>query len=94
MWNGVPAVKAGAIIIGILLGTMTVFIIEKKLNAVAVTCLVGAVLSAFGFIHSAELGLHINSPFTIGYVIMAALCFILNLGKGKWFDAPDDFDYV
>ena len=31
MWNGVPGVKSGAIIIGILLGTMTVFIIDKKL---------------------------------------------------------------
>ena len=32
MWNGVPGVKAGAIIIGILLGTMTVFVIEKQLH--------------------------------------------------------------
>lgn len=94
MWNGVPAVKSGAIIIGILLGTMTVFIIEKKLNAVGITCLVGALLSAFGFIHSAELGLHLTSPFALAYLVMAVICFILNLGKGKWFDAPDDFDYV
>lgn len=94
MWNGVPAVKAGAIIIGILLGTMTAFIIDKKLHYVGITCLVGAVLSAFGFIHSASLGFHISSPFTVGYLTMAALCFLLNLGKGKWFDAPDDFDYV
>ena len=35
MWNGVPGVKAGAIIIGILLGTMTVFVIEKQLHKAA-----------------------------------------------------------
>ena len=51
-------------------------------------------LSAFGFIHSAELGLHLTSPFALAYLVMAVICFILNLGKGKWFDAPDDFDYV
>ncbi len=94
MWNGVPAVKAGAIIIGILLGTITAFIIDKRLDKVAITCLVGAVLSVFGFIHSAQLGVYPTSPFAIGYVIMAVLCFILHLGRGKWFDAPDDFDYV
>ena len=54
MWNGVPGVKAGAIIIGILLGTMTVFIIEKQLHKVGVTALVGYVLACFGFIHSAH----------------------------------------
>ena len=94
MWNGVPAVKSGAIIIGILLGTITVFIIDKKLDKVGITCLAGAALSLFGFIHSAELGFYITSPFTIGYLIMAVLCFILHQGRGKWFDSPDDFDYV
>lgn len=94
MWNGVPAVKPGAIIIGILLGTMTAFIIDKKLNRVAVTALAGAVLSLFGFIHSASLGIYPTSPFMIGYLIMAVLCFILHLGRKKWFKAPDDFDYV
>lgn len=94
MWNGVPAVKAGAIIVGILLGTITVFIIDKKLDKVAITCIAGALLSVFGFIHSAELGVHITSPFAIGYLIMAVICFILHFGRGKWFDSPDDFDYV
>ena len=94
MWNGVPAVKPGAIIIGILLGTMTAFIIDKKLNLVAITALVGAALSFFGFIHSASLGFYPKSPFMIGYISMAVLCFILHLGRSKWFKAPDDFDYV
>ena len=49
MWNGVPAVKSGAIIIGILLGTMTVFIIDKQLHKVAITAVVGYVLACFGF---------------------------------------------
>ena len=94
MWNGVPAVKPGAIIIGILLGTMTAFIIDKKLNLAAVTSLAGAALSFFGFIHSVALGFYPKSPFMIGYLSMAVLCFILHLGRSSWFKGPDDFDYV
>ncbi|MFI3207936.1 MAG: xanthine/uracil/vitamin C permease [Eubacteriales bacterium] len=94
MWNGVPAVKAGAIIIGILLGTVTVFIIDKKLDKVAIVFAVGAVLSMFGFIHSAALGFYPTSEFVIGYAISAILAFIFHLGRGKWIEEPDDFDYV
>ena len=94
MWNGVPAVKSGAIIIGILLGAVTVFIIDRKLRKASVVCLCGAVLSLFGFIHHAQLGFYITSPYMTGWLIAAAVLFVLSLGEGKWFNAPDTFDYV
>lgn len=94
MWNGVPGVKAGAVIIGILLGTITVFIIEKQLLKVGVVCLAGAVLACFGFIHSAQLGFNPDSPFAIAYLIAAVLAFILHTGRNSWFKGPDHFDYV
>ncbi len=94
MWNGVPAVKSGAIIIGILLASICVFMIDKKLRSAAVVSLAGAVLSLFGFIHNAELGFYPTSPFMIGWLIVAVILFALSFGKGKWFDAPDDFEYV
>lgn len=94
MWRGVAEVKSGAIIIGILLGTITAFIIDRRLDKVAVTSLVAAALAMFGFIHSAALGFYISSPFVIGYVIFAVLAYLMHLGRGKWCDAPDDFEYV
>ena len=94
MWNGVAATKAGAILIGILLGTMTVFVIDKKLDKVAITGLVGYVLAALGFIHSAALGFYPTSPFAIGYLSIAVLALILHLGRNSWFKGPDEFDYV
>lgn len=94
MWRGVSEVKSGAIIIGIILGTITAFIIDKRLDKVAITAIFAAVLSLFGFIHSAALGFYISSPFVIGYLIVAAISFILHLGRGKWFDAQEDFEYV
>ncbi|MEG0296585.1 MAG: xanthine/uracil/vitamin C permease [Clostridium sp.] len=94
MWRGVAEVKSGAIIIGILLGTITAFIIDRRLDKVAATSLVAAVLAMFGFIHSAALGFYISSPFVIGYVIFAVLAYLMHLGRGKWCDAPEDFEYV
>ncbi len=94
MWRGVPGVKAGAVITGILLGTMTVYIIEKKLRQVGILCIAGCLLSACGFIHSAQLGFHPTSPFAIGYLIVAALAFLLHIGRNSWFKGPDDFEYV
>ncbi|MDR2575392.1 MAG: xanthine/uracil/vitamin C permease [Treponema sp.] len=94
MWNGVPAVKSGAILIGLIWGAATVFIIDRELKKTGIVFIVAAVLSFFGFIHRSGLELAYNSPFMIGYAIMAVMCFILSLGKGKWFKAPDDFNYV
>lgn len=94
MWRGVAEVKSGAIIIGIVLGTITVFIIDRRLDKVAITSLAAAALALFGFIHSSALGFYISSPFVIGYLIFAAIAFILHLGRGKWFDAQEDFEYV
>lgn len=94
MWRGVPEVKSGAIIIGIILGTITVFIIDKRLDKVAITAVFAAILSLFGFIHSASLGFYLASPFVMGYLIVAVISLILHLGRGKWFDAQEDFEYV
>ncbi len=94
MWNGVPAVKAGAIVIGILLGSLTVFIIDKKLKRAGFVCLGGAVLSLFGFIHSAALGFYPTSPYMIGWLVAAIIFFVLDTGKNSWFKGPDEFEYV
>ena len=94
MWNGVPEVKAGAIIIGILLGSMCVFMIDRKLKSASLIALAGAVLSFFGFIHHAALGIYLTSPFMIGWLIVAVILFVLSFGEGKWFKAEDDFEYV
>ena len=92
MWRGVAEVKSGAIIIGIILGTITAFIIDKRLDKVAITALFAAVLDLFGFIHSDSLGIYLTSPFVAGYLVVAVISYILHLGRGKWFDAPENFE--
>lgn len=94
MWNGVPAVKAGAIIIGILLGTMTAFIIDRRMDRVAWTGAAATLLSCFGFVHAAELGFYPTSPFTIAYVIVTLLALIFHLTRKKLLTEIEDFEYV
>lgn len=94
MWNGVPTVKAGAILIGIILGTMTVNIIDRRLDKAAIIMLVGALLSGTGFMHFASLGWYFFTPQTIAYVVAAVLFFIFHLGRKSWFKSDNTFDYV
>ena len=94
MWNGVPAVKAGAIVTGIILGTIFAFIIDKRLDKVAITAFIGAAAACIGLVNSATLGFYPTSPFTIAYVIIGCLAIIMHLGRNSWFKGPDDYDYV
>ncbi len=94
MWNGVAATKAGAILIGILLGTMTVFIIDRKLHLAALTAAVGYVLAALGFIHSAALGFYPLSPYALGYLVVAAIAVVFHLGQKTWLQSEEGFEYV
>ena len=94
MWNGVAELHAGAIVTGLIWGSATAFIIDKRLDKTAIVFGVAAILAFFGFINCSAISIYPTSPFFWSYVILAALCFILNFGKNKWFKSPDDFDYV
>ncbi|WP_300672687.1 hypothetical protein [Desulfoluna sp.] len=41
-----------------------------------------------------SVGFFPTSQFVLAYVIMGCLCCLLHLGRGKWFDAEEDFDYI
>lgn len=92
MWAGVPELKAGAIITGMMWASATVFIIDKRLDKAAYVFAASSLLSFVGFIHQAQLGFNFT-PFAAGYLIMAVVCFGLHLAR-KWVKAPDDFEYV
>ncbi|MDO5548260.1 MAG: xanthine/uracil/vitamin C permease [Eubacteriales bacterium] len=90
MWNGVAAVKSGSIVVGIILGTMVAFIIDKRLDKVALTALIAAVLSFVGLIHSAQLTINLSNQWGIGYLILAVVAVVLHLGRNSWCVAADD----
>ncbi len=62
----------GAIITGLLWGSIVAFLIDKQLGKAVVFTAVAAGLSALGFIHADKLGLYM-SPITGAYIILAVL---------------------
>lgn len=68
---GAANLGAGAIIIGMILGSITAFIIDKKFMNAAITSGIAVVLSGFGVIHSTtSVGLLPNPGMTIGYALV------------------------
>lgn len=61
-WYGVPELKAGAIITGMLWAAIVCFIIDRRLIATAVSCVVGAAMTFFGIIHGSTLGINVGDP--------------------------------
>lgn len=73
---GMLQLGTGSIVVGILLGTIAVFIIDHKLIAAGYTAFIAAGLSFVGIIHGSILAYTENLPMTIGYGLMG-LIFIL-----------------
>ncbi len=92
MWMGVPELKYGAIITGMLWASITAFIIDKRLDKAGFVGLAASLMALIGFIHAPSLGFSLN-PFFFSYLILAAICFLFNAFK-KSFTVPEGFDYV
>ncbi len=80
LYEGLSILGNGAILTGLVLGAMVVFIIERDLRSAAAFALAGAVLTYFGFMHGPEVGLGasglgVTPMVTLGYLLIAAFLF-------------------
>lgn len=70
VYDGMSALGAGSIIVGMILGSWMVFIMDHDWKKAIVTSGIGAVLSFFGFIHgSGSMGINVNPGMTAGYLL-------------------------
>ena len=78
LYDGLATLGGGATLAGIILGAITVFIIDRAFERAAAFALAGTILTFFGFIHGAE-GIKINSSPTVAasYLGVAAILFYL-----------------
>jgi AGZA family xanthine/uracil permease-like MFS transporter len=78
LYDGLAVLGGGATLAGIILGAITVYIIDRAFEKAAAFALAGTVLTFFGFIHGAE-GIGINSSPTVAvsYLGVAAILFYL-----------------
>jgi adenine/guanine/hypoxanthine permease len=75
LYHGLATFGGGATLAGIILGAVTVFIIEQQLEKAASFALAGAFLTFFGFIHGEEIGFAQSPVVALGYLGVAVMLF-------------------
>lgn len=66
----------GAIIVGMILGSITAFIIDHQFKNAAIAAFTATVLTFFGVIHSASVGINSQYEMTIGYALMGFILLV------------------
>jgi AGZA family xanthine/uracil permease-like MFS transporter len=88
LYHGMVRFGGGATLAGLMLGAIAVFIIDRDFRNAAVFALGAAVLSFFGLIHGAQVGIAVNLDIVVGYVLMAAIVGYLAIRKPAEESAP------
>jgi adenine/guanine/hypoxanthine permease len=78
LYEGMTKLGGGAILSGLIIGAIAVFLLDRKPKLAAGYAVAGAVLSYFGFMHAEQVQFGINglpTAITMGYLLLAALCY-------------------
>src|SRR3954466_11404957 len=73
MYQGLSILGGGSILAGVVLGAMTVFIIDRDFTKASAFAATGAVLTFFGLMHGEEVGAFQNPGVVIAYFAVAAV---------------------
>jgi adenine/guanine/hypoxanthine permease len=73
LYHGLETLGGGATLAGIVLGSITVFMIEREFNKAAAFALTGAVLAFFGLIHSEAIGIGHSPTISFSYLVVAVV---------------------
>src|SRR5829696_1281460 len=71
LFGGLATIGAGSVLVGMILGTIAVFVIDRRFFHAAAACGVGAVLTLIGLIHSEEVHVFSNPKIALGYGLAA-----------------------
>ena len=75
LYQGLEVIGGGATLAGVILGSITVFIIEREFDKAAAFALAGTVLTFFGFIHGEAIGIGQSLTVSVSYLMVAGLLF-------------------
>ncbi len=78
LYEGMTKLGGGAILSGLIIGAIAVFLLDRKPRLAAAYAFAGAVLSYFGFIHAEQVQFGeggLPPAITVGYLLLAALCY-------------------
>ena len=87
LYHGLEVMGGGAILAGLVLGAIGVFVIERDFVKASAFALAGAVLTFFGFMHGEAVGigggLGVTPGVALAYAVMAAGLFALAKTSGS-----------
>ncbi len=78
LYRGLEVMGGGATLAGIVLGAITVFIIDREFDKAAAFALAGTVLTFFGLIHGEAIGFASSMPVAVSYLAVAGMLFGLS----------------
>ena len=82
LYDGLVVLGGGAVLSGIVLGSIAVFIIERSFEKAAAFALAGAIFTFFGLIHAEAIGIGQTPQVAVSYLIVSALLMaVAKLGK-------------
>ena len=86
LYEGLSMLGNGAILTGLVLAAVGVFIIERRFEVAAAFAGAGAVLTFFGFMHGPAVGVAVSPMIAVSYAVVAG--FLLLCGRLETADAP------
>ncbi|WP_426503475.1 regulator [Dactylosporangium sp. McL0621] len=81
IYGGLLTLGQGAILAGLVLGSIVAFIIDKRFVHAGIFALAGALLSFVGLIHAAKVGWNASGPVALGYLFIAVVCGLFALTR-------------
>ncbi|MEU8419495.1 regulator [Micromonospora sp. NPDC048835] len=81
IYDGLLVLGQGAILAGLVLGAVVVFIIDRRFVRAAIFAGTGAVLSFIGLIHGERIEWNANGQVALGYLFVAVICAVFALGR-------------
>jgi AGZA family xanthine/uracil permease-like MFS transporter len=78
LYKGLETLGGGATLAGIILGAITVFIIDREFEKAAAFALAGTIFTFFGFIHGEAIGVGSSPAVAVSYLGVAAILFALS----------------
>jgi adenine/guanine/hypoxanthine permease len=81
LYGGLATIGAGSVLVGMILGTIAVFVIDRRFFHAAAACGVGAGLTLVGLIHNEEVHVFSNPRIALGYGLAGVVCLAYTLLK-------------
>ena len=83
IYHGMALFGGGAVLAGMILGAIAVFVIDREFNRAVVASLVGAICAYFGLVNAAgDVGFNVTPQVELGYVFMAVVFLIVSWRNG------------